>query len=685
MSDRYNFSKTSKSRIGGFVSLNCGEIRDCYSVVELKKSKLSNRNTDNNMYNSRLTEGFAGENSGKILHSFSSASIRRERVKSNADAAKRGFDTDKIWEYTDQSQVLRFIPEYWIYKVADSELYPDCPDCPECENVSYMSKMRIPGWCRVNAQIIENIAQMPANSLDCGKNVYIHLDLQDIVPENVEAGVVRSLDEIVALDDIIKPSNCVFAPGFVSLDFAKVNGKSKLNAAIISSSDEILDISKRIDSDVDNIALSYIKIELGLIPADYDEKVKVNIIGDNSQLAALIKKVKKIKRGNNNHVLIQISADSPPIEITLEEKAPFVSIRTADELFAFAAKVNSGDKEMAAAYVRLENDIDLSGKQWIPIGCESGRSFNGLFDGGGYIVRNFVIKSSKSKFIKARGFFGYLKGEVYNLTADCYIKADDGVTAGGIAAFCEKGVIGCCAAIVNISCKSAICRINCGGIVGLNSGRIVQSYCAGKIGIIILPWWAGVPIPLLALLIYMLMFMSGTVIPEADAGIRIFPPPPTDPGIVRNEDEIANPPRHSDHNFVSFEFEHEVKVNLDSGECRFNFKNPGNSNHDIILILQMTDESAIRAMGSTGRLPEEQSKLSGNPDYDPKNHRVNLAESGAIPAGYSLENLVLTRQPNGSILTPGRHPAIAFLILYDTENHSRAMLDTQLPVVLIVE
>jgi hypothetical protein len=99
----------------------------------------------------------------------------------------------------------------------------------------------------------------------------------------------------------------------------------------------------------------------------------------------------------------------------------------------------------------------------------------------------------------------------------------------------------------------------------------------------------------------------------------------------------------------------------------------------------MTDTAAIRAMGSTGRLPEEQAELNSHPDYDPRNYRVTLAESGAIPVGYSLENLVLSPQPNGSILTPGRHPAIAYLILYDIETHTRAMLETQLPVMLIVE
>jgi hypothetical protein len=61
-----------------------------------------------------------------------------------------------------------------------------------------------------------------------------------------------------------------------------------------------------------------------------------------------------------------------------------------------------------------------------------------------------------------------------------------------------------------------------------------------------------------------------------------------------------------------------------------------------------------------------------------------LAESGAIPPGYSLENLILVEQPDGSTLTPGRYPAIVFLIFYDIRTHDRAMVETQLPVVIVV-
>lgn len=343
-----------------------------------------------------------------------------------------------------------------------------------------------------------------------------------------------------------------------------------------------------------------------------------------------------------------------------------VKISTAQELFDVAEKINKGDHALTSGHIELVNDIDLGGKEWIPIGKERTVSFQGLFNGAGYTIKNFVMKA---KEVENKGFFGFLKGEVYNLTVDCQIKG--GNTAGGIAAFCESGaVIGCCAAIVEIYGKKG----SYGGLVGRNSGTIFQSYAAGKISFLFIPWIFGL---LLLLLVLLLVFFL-----KNPSTLPIFAPVPYDPDQDPIPGESIEP--NAEGNMASFQFEEKIDVDLASGLCKFGFKNPGNSNHNIVIQLQFTDEQAVRIMGSTGRSDEEQKKLDQNPDYDPKINRMIIAESGAIQVGYQLENLKLVEQPNGATIPPGEYNAVVYLVFYDIETNERAMLESQLPVVISV-
>lgn len=343
-----------------------------------------------------------------------------------------------------------------------------------------------------------------------------------------------------------------------------------------------------------------------------------------------------------------------------------VKISTPEELFDLAKNINEGNRALASAYIQLVNDIDLGGREWTPIGRERTLPFHGVFDGAGYTVKNFVIKSKETE---NKGFFGFLNGEVYNLTVDCHIKG--GNVAGGIAAICEAdAVIGCCAAIIELSGKKG----SYGGLAGRNSGRIFHSYAAGKITFLVIPWIFGLPV--LLLLLFLLFFTKNPII------LPSFAPVPYDPDQDPIPGETIEP--NADGNFASFQFEEHIDVDLATGLCKFGFKNPGNSNHNIVIQLQFTDEQAIRIMGSTGRSEEDQKKLDDNPDYDPAVNRMIIAESGAIQIGYQLENLRLVEQPNGAAIPPGEYNAIVYLMFYDIETNERAMLESQLPVVISV-
>ena len=76
-------------------------------------------------------------------------------------------------------------------------------------------------------------------------------------------------------------------------------------------------------------------------------------------------------------------------------------IRNGAELAWFAAQVNAGTGKTYKAV--LDNDIDLCGYNWTPIG-NSSKKFGGTFDGQGYSVNNLYIETDT----KNTGLFGSL-------------------------------------------------------------------------------------------------------------------------------------------------------------------------------------------------------------------------------------------------------------------------------------
>ncbi len=127
-----------------------------------------------------------------------------------------------------------------------------------------------------------------------------------------------------------------------------------------------------------------------------------------------------------------------------------VSIGTADELVAFAARVNSGDEAAQKANVSLTADIDLSSvSDWTPIGnvtstgntltasTPSGPVFTGTFDGANHTLSGFKA----NKVVQANqtwGLFGYvldatikdLKLTGVDITLQASGLADAGIVAG---------------------------------------------------------------------------------------------------------------------------------------------------------------------------------------------------------------------------------------------------------------
>ena len=106
------------------------------------------------------------------------------------------------------------------------------------------------------------------------------------------------------------------------------------------------------------------------------------------------------------------------------EASPYL-ISSAQALESLAEQVNDGALKTEGVYFRQTADIDLSGfknNSWVPIGNATGsggtgRTFDGIYDGNGFRIKNFVFEDTTRKYY---GLFGLLSNTavIKNLTLD---------------------------------------------------------------------------------------------------------------------------------------------------------------------------------------------------------------------------------------------------------------------------
>ena len=137
-------------------------------------------------------------------------------------------------------------------------------------------------------------------------------------------------------------------------------------------------------------------------------------------------------------------------------------IKTVDDLLAFSKAVNNGDYDKNKdAVVVLENDLDLTGVVWTPIGSVFNKNgylehyFSGKFYGNGHTISNIDFTSIYGKDSLV-GFFGDIEeAEVSGLTIEGSIdvtNTDNGYTYyGTIAGFAGDCTISDCVSNVSFN------------------------------------------------------------------------------------------------------------------------------------------------------------------------------------------------------------------------------------------
>ena len=145
---------------------------------------------------------------------------------------------------------------------------------------------------------------------------------------------------------------------------------------------------------------------------------------------------------------------------TIESDGSY-TVTSADGLMNVAELVNGGKTDIN---ITLDKNIDLTGKDWTPIGTSFDNSYTGTFDGGGHTITGLTV-TTKDQFV---GLFGYLNraGTVKNVVME-------GIQITSNHMFgCTGGVVGYSwGTIENCSVSGSVSgTVYVGGVVGVQIG-----------------------------------------------------------------------------------------------------------------------------------------------------------------------------------------------------------------------
>ena len=132
---------------------------------------------------------------------------------------------------------------------------------------------------------------------------------------------------------------------------------------------------------------------------------------------------------------------------TIESNGSY-TVTSADGLMNIAELVNGGKSDIN---ITLDTDIDLTGKNWTPIGTSFSNKYTGTFDGGGHTIKGLTV-TTNDQFV---GLFGYLD------------------KAGTVKNVVMEGI--------QITSNHVLMSGNTGGVVGYSWGTIENCSVSGSV------------------------------------------------------------------------------------------------------------------------------------------------------------------------------------------------------------
>ena len=146
---------------------------------------------------------------------------------------------------------------------------------------------------------------------------------------------------------------------------------------------------------------------------------------------------------------------------TIESDGSY-TVTSADGLMNIAKLVNGGKSDIN---ITLDTDIDLTGKDWTPIGTDYDNSYKGTFDGGGHTITGLTFTTND----EYAGLFGWLNraGTVKNVVMEGVQITSNQIYGGSIG-----GVVGYSwGTIENCSVSGSVSgTVYVGGVVGAQIG-----------------------------------------------------------------------------------------------------------------------------------------------------------------------------------------------------------------------
>ncbi len=143
---------------------------------------------------------------------------------------------------------------------------------------------------------------------------------------------------------------------------------------------------------------------------------------------------------------------------TIESNGSY-TVTSADGLMNIAELVNGGKSDIN---ITLDTDIDLTGKDWTPIGTDYDNSYKGTFDGGGHTITGLTFTTND----EYAGLFGWLNraGTVKNVVMEGVQITSNQIYGGSIG-----GVVGYSwGTIENCSVSGSVsATVSVGGVVGV--------------------------------------------------------------------------------------------------------------------------------------------------------------------------------------------------------------------------
>ena len=183
---------------------------------------------------------------------------------------------------------------------------------------------------------------------------------------------------------------------------------------------------------------------------------------------------------------------------TIESNGSY-TVYNADGLLNVAELVNGGKTDIN---ITLDKNIDLTGKDWTPIGTSFDNSYTGTFDGGGHTITGLTV-TTNDQFV---GLFGYLNraGTVKNVVMEGIQITSNHMfgNTGGVAGFswgtiencsvsgsvsgtkCVGGVVGAQKAGSITGCSSSATvkgTVDVGGVAGEKWGSMTACYATGNV------------------------------------------------------------------------------------------------------------------------------------------------------------------------------------------------------------